>query len=284
MPLIEYNARMLAELTRKHDLNGAFCTFGRLYPVQGITFDLARDILAETGHADTGNAVLDAAGGAGDDPIPDEHLLFRALGFDVSESLDALPDEQPTHLCDLNRPTLPDEIYNRFDLVYNNGTLEHVFHVPNMLANMTKMLKVGGVAAHVLPVNNHVGHGFYQFSPNMAFDYYHKNGFDILDSWVIRYENKAAETPRRRWRGDFFKPYEQEDPSALDGRMDAAIYAQVFAARKTDRSTTDRIPQQGEYANSHYARQLPSKMELVQHVQKLSAALMQAKALLQQQR
>ena len=73
---------------------------------------------------------------------------------------------------DLNEDELPERLVSRFDAVFNGGTLEHVFHVPNALTSITRMLRPGGVVVHVVPCNGWVNHGFYQISPTLMFDYY----------------------------------------------------------------------------------------------------------------
>jgi len=102
--------------------------------------------------------------------------LFLMLGYSQVQSIDVYDAESPTYVLDLNRP-LPPELFDRFDLVYDGGTTEHCFSVPDVLGNAARLLKVGGRIIHHLPLNNWVDHGFYQFSPTLFFDYYGANGF-----------------------------------------------------------------------------------------------------------
>jgi hypothetical protein len=106
--------------------------------------------------------------------------FFQRIGFARMESLDISDFEGCTHLFDLNAEGVPERLRERFDYVYNGGTLEHVFHVPNALRNVFEMLKPGGFVTHGGPVNGWVDHGFYQFSPTLFLDYYFANGFEIL--------------------------------------------------------------------------------------------------------
>ena len=105
--------------------------------------------------------------------------VFRMLGYDSVESIDVYPAERPTHVLDLNRP-LPAALHDRFDLVYDGGTMEHCFSVPDVLTNVVRLVKAGGRIVHHLPLNNWVDHGFYQFSPTLFFDFYAANGFRDL--------------------------------------------------------------------------------------------------------
>lgn len=178
--------------------------------------------------------------------ISDE-LLFAALGFQSCDSADANDFENATVIHDFNHPGLATAARKQFDFVFDGGTIEHVFHVPNMMRNIFDVLKVGGFVMHATPSNNHCDHGFYQFSPTFFYDWYAANG------WSIK-------------RADFFKyaiahnvPWEftSYTPGALDaiafGGLDSALYGTMFCAQKNAGSTWDRIPQQ-----SFYLRNWPS--------------------------
>ena len=69
---------------------------------------------------------------------------------------------------DLNLP-VPPELHERYDLIIDGGTLEHVFHVPIAMENCMKMTKTGGHVVIITNINNLVGHGFYHFSPDFFF-------------------------------------------------------------------------------------------------------------------
>ena len=67
----------------------------------------------------------------------------------------------------------------QYSVVFDGGTLEHVFHFPQALQNCIEMLRVGGTFIQCTPANNFTGHGFYQFSPELAFQVFTAaNGFD----------------------------------------------------------------------------------------------------------
>src|SRR5437868_7080601 len=68
--------------------------------------------------------------------------VFKALGARNVFSLDASDFEGAEFVHDLNRP-LPAELKQRFDLVYDGGTLEHVFDFPVALKNCMEMLRPG---------------------------------------------------------------------------------------------------------------------------------------------
>ena len=88
-----------------------------------------------------------------------------------------------------------DELGREFDLLYDGGTLEHVFHLPNALANIHKVVKPGGHIIHFNPMNNDPDHGFYQFSPTFYHDYYQANDFKIVRMFIFRIAGNALHDP-----------------------------------------------------------------------------------------
>jgi hypothetical protein len=105
--------------------------------------------------------------------------LFEKMGAGRVDSLDASEYENATLIHDLNEP-IPDEIKERFSLVIDGGSLEHVFNVPVALRNCMEMVAVGGHYISIHPANNFFGHGFYQFSPDLYFRAFtEENGFAI---------------------------------------------------------------------------------------------------------
>ena len=91
--------------------------------------------------------------------------------------------EGATLLMDLNNPA-PEELTGQFDVILDIGTLEHLFDVPMALANLARMLKIGGELILILPASNAIDHGFYSFSPTLLFDYFKANGFDNFDCYL----------------------------------------------------------------------------------------------------
>ena len=59
--------------------------------------------------------------------------LFEALGFDTVHSFDYSDYEGATSLLDLNSGVVPDSAVGQYDVVFDSGTIEHVFYVPNSL-------------------------------------------------------------------------------------------------------------------------------------------------------
>ena len=178
---------------------------------------------------------------AGDARYISDELLFSALGFQSCDSADVNGFENATVIHDFNLPGLAAAAGNQFDFLFDGGTTEHVFHVPNMMRNIFDTLKVGGFVMHAAPSNNHCDHGFYQFSPTFFYDWYAANGWSIKRADFFKYAI-AHNVP---WEFTSYTPGSL-DPIAFGG-LDSALYGTMFCAQKTSASTWDHIPQQSFY-------------------------------------
>lgn len=123
-------------------------------------------------------AALRKAGHAGTrfDYLQDDgysETLFDRLGFGRVESMDMSDFEGATLLQDLNAP-VPDALEQQFDFIFDGGTIEHVFNVPVALANVFRMLKPGGMFVSANGMNGWVGHGMYQFNPELVWTFWQR--------------------------------------------------------------------------------------------------------------
>jgi SAM-dependent methyltransferase len=100
----------------------------------------------------------------GDETYCENFLKF--LGCRSVISMDYSPFEGAEIIHDLNKP-VPRGLHQRFDFIFDGGTIEHVFNVPVALASVKQMLRPGGIFLTVNAANNQLGHGFYQFSPEL---------------------------------------------------------------------------------------------------------------------
>lgn len=173
--------------------------------------------------------------------ISDEYL-FKALGFSESKTSDVSNYEGADFALDLNNADTPSELINKWDVVLDGGTIEHVFHTPNAMSNIFQLLKIGGRVIHMAPSSNHMDHGFYMFSPTFFWDYYMANGFDIDVCQIIRY---SADWLEGEWEISDYTPGSLTHKSI--GGLDDGIFMVVVVATKTKDSTCNVIPQQGMY-------------------------------------
>ena len=169
--------------------------------------------------------------------ILSDEFFFRLVGFSEVRSVDNSTYENADFVHDLNLTGMSATV-GTFDFIYDGGTMEHVFHTPNVLRNIFETLNVGGTILHHSPTNNYVDHGFYQFSPTFFYDYYHANVY--ADVAVALGRNGGGLGLGAKYHPGMFDKF---PPGSLDG----AIYGTECYAKKTAASTFDRIPQQGEY-------------------------------------
>lgn len=132
-----------------------------------------------------------------------ESFLLR-VGASSVESIDFSSYQGATHIHDMNNP-LPSGLEGKFDLLHDGGTMEHVFNTPTYLANCMKLLRVGGVYVGVVPANDWMGHGFYQFSPELICRVFSPaNGFRLQALGLGTWERKGRVyqiLDEEKWRG-----------------------------------------------------------------------------------
>lgn len=220
---------------------GLLLAEGKVRPFSGAIATLGRQTVLLSGKEVRGQ--FDRYRTAPALPIPDDAddvALFKAMGFARVESFDHSDFEGATHIVDLNK-RLPDQFSARYDVVFDSGTIEHVFHIPNALENAVSLAKVGGRVMFLSPSANHVDHGFYMFSPTLFLDYLLANGFRVETSYLVRYSvNAHAPWQAYAYERDSFRKFST-------GAMDSRPYLIFVVATKLPGATADKIPQQTFY-------------------------------------
>ena len=134
--------------------------------------DMAQSIL----RAQDGVASLDEIQPPGE---PWAEGLFRYLGSTTISILDASPFEGADIIHDLNLP-VPEHLHGAFDAIFDGGTIEHIFDIPAVFRNVRAMLAPGGLFLSINAANNQLGHGLYQFSPELMWRAFGpENGFVV---------------------------------------------------------------------------------------------------------
>jgi hypothetical protein len=169
--------------------------------------------------------------------------LLRALGANDLDSIDISGYERASVIFDMNRPA-PPELRSRFTLLIDGGTLEHVFDLPQAFRNVAAMLAVGGHFVSVNGTNNFMGHGFYQFSPELFFRVLcPQNGFE-LETLVLSETHRDA-----YW-------YEAKDPAVMRRRLEVVngypTYVMVRAKKIADVPLFAAPPQQSDYRDQSW--------------------------------
>lgn len=165
--------------------------------------------------------------------------LLRLLGAQQISSVDASHYEQASLVHDMNIP-IPDSLKNAFSVVIDAGTLEHVFNFPVALKNCMEMVQEGGQLLLMTPANNFMGHGFYQFSPELFFRVLSAdNGYEVVRTIV------CETSPDAPW-------YEVVDPAIAGRRVEmlssAPMYLLIQARRVRNVPVFEVTPQQSDYS------------------------------------
>ena len=167
--------------------------------------------------------------------------FFRLLGVRDLVTVDRSNYEGATLLHDLNDP-FPENLHNRFDLVLDGGTLEHIFDYPAAMRNCLKLVSIGGHFITITPANQFMGHGFYQFSPELFFRIFSaENGFELRK--IVLFEC---------WKTDAAF-YEVTDPAVSGWRVQLVdshhgpILLAALARKTADVPLFSPPPQQSDY-------------------------------------
>jgi SAM-dependent methyltransferase len=163
--------------------------------------------------------------------------LLAALGATSVEAIDASAYQGATIVHDLNQP-LPAALGGQFDLVFDGGTLEHVFDVAAAIESCMELLRPQGRFVSATIPNNWCGHGFYQFSPELFFRAFgRENGFSIVEMYIATVDGRRA--------------YRVHDPAAVGARVELCnrepVYLLVHARRDAVRPIFAAMPQQSDY-------------------------------------
>lgn len=160
--------------------------------------------------------------------------LFSFLGVKNLDIMDYSDYEGANIIHDLNEP-LPDELKDKYDVVLDGGTMEHVYNYPVALRNSMDAVCEGGVLILTTPTNNYCNHGFYQISPCMFMDILNKaNGWQLLE--ISLFEERKLNLSSRLIR------------IIKDGQIYPKGYDLLFVvARKLGKTPDKIIVQQGDY-------------------------------------
>jgi SAM-dependent methyltransferase len=172
--------------------------------------------------------------------------LLKRIGAREVVSFDISDFEKPTYTHDFNLP-IPDKFKNKFSVVLDGGSLEHIFNFPTAIKNCMEMIVEGGHFLSLTPANNHMGHGFYQFSPELFFRLFNaSNGF--FTEQILIYEESGNTT----W-------FEVADPDTVKERVtlvnDQPSLMLIIAKKIKTVEVLKEFPQQSDYVARWHAGQ-----------------------------
>jgi hypothetical protein len=172
--------------------------------------------------------------------------FLQLLGAETIDSLDYSNYEGANLLHDMNLP-IPEEWKAKYQTVLESGSIEHIFNFPISIRNCMEMVAPGGDLLIITPVNNIMGHGFYQFSPEVFYRVLNeRNGFELDRMFIFEY------SPEEKW-------YRVEDPKRVKQRVElmnsSATYLCVRAKRKSLVPVLEVFPQQSDYEDAWEGRE-----------------------------
>jgi hypothetical protein len=172
--------------------------------------------------------------------------MLEMLGAETIDSLDYSAYEGANILHDMNLP-VPPELKGKFSTVLESGSLEHIFNFPTSIGNCMEMTALNGHLLIITPVNNIMGHGFYQFSPEVFYRVLgERNGFELQEMLIFEY------SPEEKW-------YSVKDPKNVKQRVElmnsSATYLCVKAQRTSLKPILQVFPQQSDYEDAWEGRE-----------------------------
>jgi hypothetical protein len=175
-----------------------------------------------------------------------DDMFRQAFGFERVESIDISSFEDATIVSDIGEP-LPPELHGRFDLAIDGGTLEHVFNYPVGIANLMRLVRVGGSIYTQNPCGGLAGHGFYQFSPELMYRVFcPENGFRIQFVRIAFAKTISIEQTADQ------AVYDVADPADIGGRINLQdarpMTVMCLATKVADVPPFGKSPMQSDYA------------------------------------
>ena len=83
---------------------------------------------------------------------------------------------------------------NKYDFIYDGGTIEHIFNTPQVCENIIHMLNIDGIFCSVTCNNNLSGHGIYQFSPEFFLSAFSKPyGMEVKQLYIAQVNSEFHE-------------------------------------------------------------------------------------------
>ncbi|MEO5893101.1 MAG: class I SAM-dependent methyltransferase [Ferruginibacter sp.] len=187
MGIISAHLNFLARENKNHPITGDVLTLGQ----QGVqtTFANAKEIMGSYGPLSELKSDFDTKPkipgwiGTVKEKFTNAQTIFSLLGAKNVFVCDYSDYEKPDFTFDMNYP-VSDEYKERFDVVFDSGTLEHIFDISTSFRNVDFMLKPGGQMIIFSPASNMIDHGFFSFNPTLFHDYFKSRGYSNFHCYI----------------------------------------------------------------------------------------------------
>jgi hypothetical protein len=137
---------------------------------------------------------------------------------------------------DLNGPI---DIGEKFDVVINHGTSEHIFNIGQVFKTAHDHCDEGGWMIHDAPFTGWVDHGFYCLQPTLFYDLAHANCYEVAKVAIHEFTSRTIINVDSRTAAAQL---------ANAGKLPANSMLFVAFRKRVDREF--RVPMQGYYAGT----------------------------------
>ena len=169
--------------------------------------------------------------------------LFMDIGFKEIDILDNSDYEGANILVNMNNLQNDVSLLKKYDFIFDWGTIEHVYNIPNYLNNIYNFLKKDGYYYGVTPMSGWVEHGFYQFSPVFFRDAFKHNWETIF----LKILNFKQNSPTGNW---YILSYDYSTMHQYAmGGFDNQLYQNYFLFKKINSKKIDFDIQQSHFKN-----------------------------------
>ncbi len=156
---------------------------GQLKGLRSVIELGSQDIPLHDWHQNWAKEFIGAGQGKVDQAPLTAEQFHKGLGFTDYACIDA-DGHNGAFVFDLNMDLRGTYGFDKtFDLVTNHGTSEHVFNQFQCFKNVHDLLRVGGLAMHVLPFEGYLNHGYFNYQPSMFVDMAIANKYELLGMW-----------------------------------------------------------------------------------------------------
>lgn len=176
---------------------------GRLLCIANLTVNLTPEETLEFGNRygltiDAERLVLDDITRAGDGNRVDMRSFFRAISGCEVDVLDISAYEGATVIADLNED-VPAELFGRYDVIVEGGTLDNIFDPANALRNLHRMLSNGGRLFSTNVFNASLFNSAYvSLPPDWFFDFFAWNQYHALCLYFV-HRGPAIAPEAKQW-------------------------------------------------------------------------------------
>lgn len=175
-------------------------------------------------------------------PRASSKKFYEDMGFSDYSSID-INNELGSIQIDLNHELKDEKLFNKFDVVTDFGSCEHVFNISECYKSVHKILKVNGLIIIIQAVRG--GNGYFLFDKAFLEGIAAANNYDILhSSYIVMTGTKTTSMSAKQ----FHIPLSKDLVNTLKSFKELSI-CMVFRKKKDE---DFKIPYQGDLLLEKY--------------------------------